>query len=75
MHHGTNLLDLVRLAPELGVEVTNVRRTGELRFRHPALTTSVRVNGRRKDAPRALTAFFTAAQRCHTLARIRPQQA
>ena len=59
MTHGKNLAALVRRAPEIGIAVNPVRRTGELRFSHPAMHNTVRVNGRRKDSPRALTAFFT----------------
>lgn len=58
MTHGKNLAALVRRAPEIGIAVNPVRRTGELRFSHPAMNNTVRVNGRRKDSPRALTTFF-----------------
>lgn len=36
---------------EIGGTVEPVRRTGELRWRHPALPKSVRANGRRHDIP------------------------
>lgn len=60
--HGTNLRGLIRRAPLFGIEVSPVRRTGELRFSHPSLHNTVRVNGRRKDAPRALTAYFATVE-------------
>lgn len=62
MHHGCNIANLIRLAPELGISVEPVRRTGELRFTHPLIGPRPRINGRRKDAPRALTDFFAKAQ-------------
>lgn len=34
--------------------IQKVRGTGELRYRHPALTKPIRVNGRRKDLQRKL---------------------
>ena len=68
MEHGKNLSTLVRAAPHLGVNVAPVHRTGELRFSHPQVQTTVRVNGRRKDAPRALTGFFTQVERLSGLA-------
>lgn len=63
MTHGINLSHLIRRAPAIGIQVSNVRRTGELRFSHAGLRKTVRINGRRKDAPRALTAYFAAAER------------
>ena len=62
MNHGINLLGLIRRAPAMGIQVCNVRRTGELRFSHPRLQNTVRVNGRRKDAPRALTSYFVEVE-------------
>lgn len=55
---GLNLLTYQQIARALGCCVEPVRRTGELRFRHPALAQTVRVNGRRKDASRALSAWL-----------------
>jgi hypothetical protein len=49
-----NLIDAERAARSLGVTVLKVYRTGEIRFMHPSFTRSVKVNERRKDAPRAL---------------------
>ena len=43
-----------RLWRELGGLIEHVRRTGELRFLHPAFVGSVRVNGRRSDVPAVL---------------------
>lgn len=36
---------------ELGGEVLAVRRTGEVRYVHPAFASTIRANGRRHDAP------------------------
>jgi len=55
---GCNLLQALRVARELGCTITPVRRTGERRISHPSLRGSVRVNCRRKDAPRQLTKFL-----------------
>jgi hypothetical protein len=40
-----------RLWENLGGRVVYVRRTGEIRFLHPAYEKSVRINGRRNDVP------------------------
>ena len=48
-----NLHEALALAAKLGCEVSPVRRTGEVLVSHGALG-RVRVNNRRKDAPRAL---------------------
>lgn len=63
MHHGCNIATLIRRAPDLGISIEPVRRTGELRFTHPQIGRRPRVNGRRKDAPRALTDFFEEVER------------
>ena len=60
---GVNLLDCVRIAKQLGCDVQPVNGTGEIRFSHPNIQKSVRVDGRRKDAPRALTAWLNRI--CH----------
>lgn len=62
MTHGKNLAELIRHAPQLGISVSPVRRTGELRFTHPQIASRPRVNGRRKDSPRVLTQFFSLAE-------------
>jgi hypothetical protein len=53
-----NLIDCKKIAKNLGCEVQPVDGTGETRFSHPNIKKSVRVDGRRKDAPRALTAWL-----------------
>lgn len=55
---GADLSDCVAYTIQLGGTVEPVRRTGELRFSHPAADKTVRVNGRRKDAPRQLTTWL-----------------
>jgi hydrogenase maturation factor HypE len=36
---------------ELGGDIVHVRRTGEIRYLHPAFRESIRTNLRRSDAP------------------------
>jgi hypothetical protein len=55
---GANLDDAIELAVTLGCEVKSVRRTGEIKVKHPDLPKSVRVNGRRKDCPRQLSCYL-----------------
>lgn len=45
---------LARLWRAHGGSVTNVRRTGEIRFTHPCFDAPLTVNGRRRDAPAKL---------------------
>jgi len=52
---GMNLRDALNLARDLGCTVAWVHRTGEWRVSHPTWGKSMRVNSRRKDAPRALS--------------------
>lgn len=54
---GVNLDQCISAARELGIEVTAVRRTGEIRFAYPGMNRSVRINSRRKDAPLAVVKF------------------
>jgi len=56
--HGSNLKKVLRDLRTRGCDVQKVRRTGEIRVRHPSAKKPVRVNGRRKDAPRELTSFL-----------------
>jgi hypothetical protein len=44
------LIEAERLASSLGCDVRCVRKTGEMRFRHPLMKKSMLVNARRKDA-------------------------
>ncbi len=55
---GGNLRQAPRLAQRLGCSVEPRRGTGELLLRHPSSAKPVRLNGRRKDTPRAVTAFL-----------------
>lgn len=54
---GINLRKALKVATLLGARVEAVRATGEIRVSHPDFG-RVRVNGRRKDAPRALTGWL-----------------
>ena len=53
-----NLHEALTLATKLGCEVSTVRRTGEVLVHHASLGRRVRINNRRKDAPRALLTFL-----------------
>ena len=56
---GMNMREALALARELGCSVEIARGTGEVLVRHPSRPTEVlRVNARRKDAPRNLTSFL-----------------
>jgi hypothetical protein len=65
---GANLDKCVSVARELGIEVTSVRRTGEIRFTHADMDRSIRVNRRRKDAPLAVIKFINEVWRKHQAA-------
>jgi len=56
-----NLREALELAEQLGCTVGPVRRTGEIRVSHPAIRKAVRLNGRRKDAPRSLVTLLRQA--------------
>jgi hypothetical protein len=61
IHHGMNLRDALIAAEELGLRVVKVNRTGEtdvLGCIAGVRRKRVRVNRRRKDAPRQLTNFL-----------------
>jgi NACalpha-BTF3-like transcription factor len=60
---GANLRDCEKLAKQLGCDIETVNGTGEIRFSHPTIQKSIRVGGRRKDAPRALTAWLNGVGR------------
>ena len=57
---GSNLIDSMQMARNLGCAVKSVDGTGEFRFSHPRMSKRITVNGRRKDAPRALTTWINA---------------
>jgi len=67
--HGMNLRDARRAAQQLGCLITHPRRTGEEIYRHSSAASSIRVNSRRKDAPRKLTAWLLSIQCAARLAR------
>jgi hypothetical protein len=50
-------------ARALGCTVQPVMGTGETEVRHPSQAKPLRVNGRRKDAPRELTGFVVRVAR------------
>lgn len=56
--HGMALRGAISAAEDLGCTIESVRRTGEARVTHPAVSYTVIFNVRRKDAPRRLTAFL-----------------
>jgi hypothetical protein len=58
MTSGMDLRKALRAARKAGCLVVKIKATGEVRVSHPKVRITVRVNGRRKDAPRALTNFI-----------------
>jgi hypothetical protein len=58
MNHDRNLRSTLRRATGLGCRVAKIRKTGELRVSHPAMEATVRINGRKKAAPRHLTVYL-----------------
>ncbi len=64
IHNGIALERLKRLLEQLGGEVENIARTGEVRFRHRRMEKpSARINNRRRDAPRHAVNFVREVQR------------
>jgi len=61
VNSGMNMRSALALAREIGLEVEDVWRTGEVRVRAPGHGV-VRVSRNRKDAPRALTTLIRAVQ-------------
>jgi len=61
---GCNLREALICATQLGLEVEHVNRTGEVRVYLPGRR-SMRLNARRKDAPRALTTLLNQIKRSH----------
>ena len=57
-HNGMNRRELDRIILELGGTIDYPRRTGDALYRHCAVPHPVRVNNRRKDAPRELVALL-----------------
>lgn len=54
MHAGINLREALDEARRLGCSVEAVPRSGEIVVRHPAWARQLRLNGRKKSAPRQL---------------------
>lgn len=55
---GMNLEACKRAVRRLGGTIERVRRTGEIRFFHPTIGSSGKINNRRKDAPRHATMWL-----------------
>lgn len=55
---GMALRDALRLAERLGCRVVDVRGTGEIRVSHGSMARRVRLNARRRDAPRRLVDYL-----------------
>jgi hypothetical protein len=55
--YGINRRSLDRILIQLGGRVRPVRRTGEIRYTHPLVSSRPRANKRRKDAPNHLVDF------------------
>jgi hypothetical protein len=58
-----NLREALASLASMGATVLPIRRTGELRVRHPALPKPVTVSGHRKDSPRHLLKALRLVQR------------
>lgn len=56
-HRGMSLADAIRLARQLGCDIHQPIRNGELRFSYEGRK-NMNVNGRRKDASRALVSWL-----------------
>jgi len=57
---GMSLRKAIEFAYRIGCSVRHPNRTGELIIGHHLAVKSVRINARRKDAPRSLTSFISA---------------
>lgn len=62
-HYGMNSRDFDREFRQLGGFVEAVRRTGERRYSHPRVATTVRADGRRKDTPMHVVKFGREVER------------
>lgn len=60
---GCDLRDALAAAASVGCLIRRIRGTGELLVRHPSQLSAVRLNSRRKDAPRSIVAFIRRVQR------------
>ncbi len=58
IHQGASLREALRYAERRGCRVSDRRRTGEKVIVHRSEIRPVVVNGRRKDAPRALIRYL-----------------
>jgi hypothetical protein len=56
-HPGMNRCELDQIFQKQGGVITHLRRTGEALYRHTSMPRPVRVNARRKDAPRHLVQY------------------
>jgi hypothetical protein len=61
--HTTNIHKVERMWLTLGGRIEHVRRTGETRYRHDALTKPLTVNGRRNDVPAKLLTILNRVTR------------
>ena len=61
--YGVNRRDLDRIFRRLGGTIEDVRGTGELRYRHPMMSSCPKANKRRKDAPSHLVDFVREVMR------------
>jgi hypothetical protein len=59
---GLSLRQALKAARRLGCSVYKPRKTGEVVVRHDDLTTRVRINCRRKDAPKQLVSYLRGLQ-------------
>lgn len=60
---GCNLREATQAFEDLGGTVHHMRRTGEDAYRHPGLARPMKINIRRKSAPRCLTTAVSRLMR------------
>ena len=60
---GMSLRKALELADRIGCWIRTPNRTGELIIGHDLALKPVRINARRKDAPRSLTSLFSSVNR------------
>jgi hypothetical protein len=61
--NGANLKDVLKRCTELGCTVERIKGTGEKIVSHPDVEKKVRINARRKDAPRSLTSLLKRVEK------------
>ena len=63
IHAGLNLREALDAARRLGCSIERLTRTGELMVSHPGWPRRMRVNARKRSAPRSLTSLLMQLER------------